>query len=325
LDLAERRKEKRDEEALSPARLQKLMDAVNGVILGKEEVVRKVLIALLARGNLLIEDIPGVGKTTLAQALARSIRCSFQRIQFTSDLLPSDILGVKVYEPSTSEFKFMPGPIFNSIVLADEINRATPRTQSALLEAMNEKQVTIEGETLALPRPFMVIATENPIEHHGTYPLPDSQLDRFLMSVGVGYPGLEHERMILTRRVEPGSTDLAPVMDGSEVLQWQGRVDKVMMAPEIVDYVLEIASRSRSHGKLRLGVSPRGTLALKQAAKAAALIAGREFCVPDDVKSLSVPVLAHRVMVSAQGGVEEKRRAAVEVVEEILDTVRPPL
>ncbi len=319
----------RDQQLIDPAgkgRLTRLTDSIERAILGKPRAVAEVVIALLARGNLLIEDIPGVGKTTLAQALARSIRCSFQRIQFTSDLLPTDILGVKVYEPAAAEFKFMPGPIFNSIVLADEINRATPRTQSALLEAMNERQVTIEGETHPLPRPFMVIATENPIEHHGTYPLPDSQLDRFLMSISMGYPGLDDERLLLSRpRVDPMAADFQAVMEAEEVIAWQDRVEQVRMAPEIVDYVLELTGRSRTHNKLRLGVSPRGALALKQAAKASALLAGRGFCIPDDVKSLAVAVLAHRVIPSGPGTPGDRRRAAVEVIEEILDAVPAPI
>jgi len=324
--LAQGLKEKKSVDPVQKGRLIRLTDSIGRAILGKPEVVKQVVIALLARGNLLIEDIPGVGKTTLAQALARSIRCSFQRIQFTSDLLPTDILGVKVYEPAASEFKFMPGPIFNSIVLADEINRTTPRTQSALLEAMSERQVTIEGETHPLPRPFMVIATQNPIEHHGTYPLPDSQLDRFLMSVSMGYPGVDDERKILSRRrVDPMAADFGSVMDAEEVRAWQDRVEAVMMAPEIVDYILEITGRSRNHGRLRLGVSPRGSLDLKQAAKAAALLAGREFCIPDDVKSLAVAVLAHRVIPSGPGALDERRRAAIEVIEEIIEAVPAPI
>jgi MoxR-like ATPase len=313
-------------DSLARERLVGLAESINKVILGKEEVVRRVVIALLARGNLLIEDVPGVGKTTLAQALANSIDCSFQRIQFTSDLLPGDILGVKVYEPKTSDFKFMPGPIFNSIVLADEINRTSPRTQSALLEAMNDSQVTMEGETYALPRPFMVIATQNPVEHHGAYPLPDSQLDRFLMSVLVGYPSLADERKIIfNERVDLSSGDLPPVMDADEVIRWQDRVDRVLMEPEIADYALALVGKTRGHQKLRLGVSPRGSIALTRAAKASAVFAGREFCVPDDVKSLAVPVLAHRIIPSGPAGMDERKRTAVEAIEEIVDSTPVPL
>jgi len=312
-------------EAKSASRLKDLAWAVSRAILGKDDVVRLSLAALLARGHILIEDIPGVGKTTLAHGLARSISCSFRRIQFTSDLLPSDILGVKIYEPASGEFKFMPGPIFNSIVLADEINRTTPRTQSALLEAMNEIQVTIEGETFELPRPFMVIATQNPLEHHGTYPLPDSQLDRFMMSVQVGYPGLADERRILAGAgQDPLSEEFKPVMRAEELVYWQGRVDQVRMDPEVLEYLLELVQRTREHKRLRLGVSPRGALALRQAAKSLALFEGRHYCLPDEVKALASPVLAHRLILSGPGGLEEKRLAAREVVEEILDAAPAP-
>ena len=311
------------------ARLGALGEAIGRVVLGKDEVVRKVLVALLARGHLLIEDIPGVGKTTLAQALARSIRCAFRRIQFTSDLLPADILGIKLYEPVTGEFRFLPGPIFNSIVVADEINRTTPRTQSALLEAMSEGQVTIEGETYPLPRPFMVIATENPLEHHGAYPLPDSQLDRFTMAVAMGYPDRESEKRMLTRPGLPASrADGSPalaVMDGEEVCAWQERTDAVRLPPEVVDYLLEIVRRTREHPRLRLGASPRGALALRQVAKARALLEGRSFCLPDDVKAYAVEVLAHRLIPAGSGPPEEKRRAAAEAIEDILETTAVPV
>ncbi len=306
-------------------RMDHLVSSVSRVILGKEQVVRMVVAALLARGHVLIEDIPGVGKTTLARTLAAGVKSSFRRIQFTSDLLPSDILGIKVYEPDRGEFRFMPGPIFNSFVLADEINRTTPRTQSALLEAMNESQVTIEGETIFLPRPFMVIATENPLEHHGSYPLPDSQLDRFLMSIQVGYPAMDSEREIISRsRPESLPPDFKPVMDADEVVLWQERADRVKIAPEIVDYILEIAGRTRSHDRLRLGASPRGSLGLAQAARSWALVQGRDFCLPDDVKALAAAVLGHRVIVSGPGQAEEKRHAAREVVEEVLEEVPAP-
>jgi len=309
-----------------PARLGELSASVARAILGKQEEIRLVITALLARGHLLIEDIPGVGKTTMAQALARSIGSPFRRIQFTSDLLPSDILGVKVYEPATGEFRFMPGPIFNSIILADEINRTTPRTQSALLEAMNETQVTIEGETHPLPLPFMVIATENPLEHHGTYPLPDSQLDRFLMSIAVGYPPGDEERRILAgENADPLQKEFSTVMSGQEVVHWQERTDSVKMAPEIIDYILAIINATRVHHGLRLGASPRAALALRQAAKAYALMQGRDYCLPDDVKTLAVPVLAHRLIPKGPSSPEEKRRLGREAVEEVLDQTAVPL
>jgi MoxR-like ATPase len=307
-------------------RLGELKAAIGGVILGKDEVIEQVLITLLGRGHLLIEDIPGVGKTTLAQALARSINCSFRRIQFTSDLLPSDVLGVKVYDPKTAEFKFLPGPIFHSIVLADEINRTSPRSQSALLEAMSESQVTIEGETYPLPHPFMVIATQNPLEHHGAYPLPDSQLDRFMMSITVGYPGREHERRMLARSGEAITPECCPlVMDTAEVVSWQDRADRVRIEPEVMEYLLELVARTRVHPRLRLGASPRGSIALRQAARARALLAGREFCLPDDVKAVASPVLAHRLIAAGPGRADEHRRAAAEVVEELLAAVDPPV
>ena len=310
-------------------RLAALAAAIGRTVLGKDEAIKKLLVALFARGHLLIEDIPGVGKTTLAQALAKSIRCSFQRIQFTSDLLPADILGIKLYEPARSEFRFLPGPIFNSIVLADEINRTTPRTQSALLEAMSECQITIEGETHALPRPFMVIATQNPLEHHGTYPLPDSQLDRFCMSIAMGYPGPEAEKRMLARPGLPGSRAEAgatlEVMDSAEVMAWQERADAVKVPPEVADYLLEIVCRTRSHPRLRLGASPRGSLALRQVARARALLEGRGFVLPDDVKAYAVETLAHRLTVAGAGPAEEKRRVAAEVVREILDATPVPV
>jgi MoxR-like ATPase len=310
-------------------RLSALAAAIGRTVLGKDEAIKKLLVALLARGHLLIEDIPGVGKTTLAQALAKSIRCSFQRIQFTSDLLPADILGIKLYEPARSEFRFLPGPIFNAIVLADEINRTTPRTQSALLEAMSECQVTIEGETHPLPRPFMVIATQNPLEHHGAYPLPDSQLDRFTMSIAMGYPGPEAEKRMLARPGLPGSrADSEPaleVMDAAEVIALQERADAVKVPPEVADYLLEIVRRTREHPRLRLGASPRGSLALRQVARARALIEGRNFVLPDDVKGYAVETLAHRLTVAGVGPSEEKRRAAAEVVLEILEATPVPV
>jgi len=324
--LAPEKKIERDEPA---ERVAALAGAIGRVVLGKDDVIRKVLVTLLARGHLLIEDIPGVGKTTLAQALAQSIRCSFRRVQFTSDLLPADILGVKVYEPGRSEFRFLPGPIFHSIVLADEINRTTPRTQSALLEAMSEAQVSIEGETHPLPRPFMVIATQNPLEHHGTYPLPDSQLDRFTMSVAMGYPGPEAEKRMLTRPGLPGSrSESAPsltVMDAAEVIDLQERADAVKVTLEVADYLLEIVRRTREHKGLRLGASPRGALALRQVAKARALMEGRNFLLPDDVKAYAVETLAHRLTVAGAGPAEDKRRAAAESVREILESVPVPV
>src|ERR1700686_288268 len=256
--------------------VSQLQRSIARTIYGKEEAIQLALITLLARGHLLIEDVPGVGKTTLAPALAQSFHCSFQRIQFTSDLLPSDVLGVSVYNPETREFEFRHGPIFANVVLADEINRTTPRTQSALLEAMNEAQVTVDGRTLALPQPFLVIATQNPVEHHGTYPLPESQLDRFLMRIKMGYPSHETEKEILRNRAtdDPIETlesvaDVADVMNMQQVVT---RVKHVKVDSSLHDYALEIVNRTRNSDLLALGVSPRGTLMLQRAAQARAFL-----------------------------------------------------
>ena len=272
--------------------VEQLQRAIARIIYGKEDAIQLALITLLARGHLLIEDVPGVGKTTLAQALAKSFHCTFQRIQFTSDLLPSDVLGVSVYNPETREFEFRPGPVFANVVLADEINRTTPRTQSALLEAMNEAQVTVDGRTLVLPHPFLVIATQNPVEHHGTYPLPESQLDRFLMRIKMGYPSPETEREILRRRTGPEGDDpigsLQAVADVHDVLAMQETVAQVKVDASLHDYALEIVNRTRKSDQLALGVSPRGTLMLQRAAQARAFLEGRDFCLPDDFKQLAV-------------------------------------
>ena len=281
-----------------------LQRSIARAIYGKEEAIQLSLITLLARGHLLIEDVPGVGKTTLAQALAKSFHCTFQRIQFTSDLLPSDVLGVSVYNPESREFEFRSGPIFANVVLADEINRTTPRTQSALLEAMNEAQVSIDGKTMALPQPFLVIATQNPVEHHGTYPLPESQLDRFLMRIKMGYPSPETEREILRKRVGSLREDLLdslePVADVSEVLAMQDAVAQIKVDSSLHDYALDIVNRTRTSELLALGVSPRGTLMLQRAAQARAFLDGRDYCLPDDFKQLAVPVFSHRVVASSR-------------------------
>ena len=304
-----------------------LQRSIARAIYGKEDVIQLALITLLARGHLLIEDVPGVGKTTLAQALAKSFRCSFQRIQFTSDLLPSDVLGVSVYNPESREFEFRQGPIFANIVLADEINRTTPRTQSALLEAMNEAQVTVDGRTLPLPQPFLVIATQNPVEHHGTYPLPESQLDRFLMRVKMGYPSHETERQILRSRTSDDPvTSLEPVADVTEVLAMQEAVTRVRVDSSLHDYALEIVNRTRKSDQLALGVSPRGTLMLQRAAQAHAFLDSRDFCIPDDFKQLAVPVFAHRVVASARhASLQRKAETTENVLREIVESVRVPL
>jgi len=307
-------------------KLARLQANVEQVIIGKTDAVRLTLTALLAQGHLLIEDIPGVGKTTLARALARSLDCPFQRIQFTSDLLPSDILGTAVFLQSRAEFEFRPGPVFTSILLADEINRTTPRTQSALLEAMNERQVTIEGRTYPLPRPFLVVATQNPLEHHGTFPLPDSQLDRFLISLQLGYPEREQELEILRRRsFLPSLDSLQPVLAAAEVVAYQELADQVRVDSSLLEYALALSQATRRHPRLHLGVSPRGALALKQAAKAHALLCGRDYCIPDDFKRLVLPVFSHRLLPGPQDDDPERRRMNVsQILEDILDTVPIP-
>jgi MoxR-like ATPase len=304
-----------------------LQRSIARAIFGKEEVIQLALITLLARGHLLIEDVPGVGKTTLAQALAKSFHCTFQRVQFTSDLLPSDVLGVSVYNPETRDFEFRQGPLFANVVLADEINRTTPRTQSALLEAMNEAQVTVDGRTLPLPQPFLVIATQNPVEHHGTYPLPESQLDRFLMRVKMGYPSHETEREIMRSRTshDPVAA-LEPIADVADVLAMQEAVTRVKVDSSLLDYALEIVNRTRNSDQLALGVSPRGTLMLQRAAQARAFLENRAFCLPDDFKQLAVAVFSHRVVASARhASLQKKSETTENVLREIVDSVRVPL
>jgi MoxR-like ATPase len=309
------------------SRLAELQRSIARVVKGKDDVIQLALTALLARGHLLIEDVPGVGKTTLAQALARSFHCSFQRIQFTSDMLPSDVIGVSVYNPAKQEFEFKPGPIFANIVVADEINRTTPKTQSALLEAMNEAQITVDNHTHPLPRPFLVLATQNPIEHHGTYPLPESQLDRFLMRIRMGYPAREAEKEILRNHSGAGGMDqLAPLMDAADVAAMQETVSRVKVDESLLDYALEIVERTRQTEQLSLGVSPRGAVMLHRAAQARAFLEGRDYCLPDDFKRLILPVFAHRVVVSSRYvSTQKKSEQAEAILREILDTTRVPL
>ena len=302
------------------ARIDRLEANLSRALVGKAEVVRLAVVGLVARGHLLIEDVPGVGKTTLAAALARSIGAGFQRIQFTSDMLPSDLLGVAVYEPDKHEFVFKPGPIFTNIVLADEINRTTPKTQSSLLEAMNEAQVSLDHTTHPLPRPFMVLATQNPREHAGTFPLPESQLDRFLLRIRIGYPSEADERTILRGAATPAVETLETVLDAADVVELQEAAEQVRADDSVLDYVLAIVTATRRSRLLSLGVSPRGSLALLRAARAHALADGREYLVPDDVKRLAVPALAHRILLSspstdgAGAGAEAVIRAIVQDV-----------
>jgi len=309
------------------ARLADLQRSIARVVKGKEDVIQLALTALLARGHLLIEDVPGVGKTTLAHALSRSFQCSFQRIQFTSDMLPSDVIGISVFNPVAQEFEFKPGPIFANIIVADEINRTTPKTQSSLLEAMNESQITVDNHTHPLPRPFLVLATQNPIEHHGTYPLPESQLDRFLMRIRMGYPSRASEKEIIRNHSSAGQPgQIAPVMDASEVIAMQESVSQVRVDDSLLDYALEIVDRTRQTEQLSLGVSPRGAVMLHRAAQARAFLEGRDFCLPDDFKRLIVPVFAHRVVVSSRYvSTQKKSEQAEAILREILDTTRVPL
>jgi MoxR-like ATPase len=317
--------------ALLPGEARKIAGAlqanISRALKGKQEIVELALAALAAGGHLLLEDVPGVGKTTLAQALARSLDLSFARVQFTSDLLPGDITGVSIYDQNRASFVFKPGPLFANLVLADEINRTTPRTQSCLLEAMAEGQVSVDGSARPLPAPFMVLATQNPHEHAGTYPLPESQLDRFLLRLSVGYPAADVEReLLLGGGTHEELTHLRPVASGQEVRQLQAAVHEVQAAPEIADYVLAIVAATRKTPLLSLGASPRGAIALLGVAKARAMLRGRGYVEPDDVKELCVPVLAHRITLAGRGpgGGEIERLAAERVVRDLVEQVPIP-
>ncbi len=301
--------------------LNRLRENIASVYMGNRQAVDRLVACLLARGHVLIEDVPGVGKTVLANALARSIDCTFSRIQCTPDLLPSDVTGVSVYHRDRDEFEFKRGPVFANVVLADEINRATPRTQSALLEAMSEGTVSAEGHVHMLPSPFMVVATQNPYEFEGTYLLPENQLDRFLMRISLGYPSADDEGRIL--RKQPARTslrDLRPVMGGPDVAALQDAVDAVRMDQSLVDYVIAIAAATRTHEELAVGVSPRGSLALAQAARATALLDGRDHCVPEDIVSNVLTVCAHRVVTRTAmhvGDAQTARRILQQVLEQV--------
>jgi MoxR-like ATPase len=308
--------------------LDRLVEEVETVFHGKTEVIRLALACVLARGHVLFEDVPGVGKTTLAHALAKTLGVGFRRIQFTADLLPSDILGVSVFNPKTLDFETRRGPLFTNVVLADEINRAPPRTQSGLLEAMQEGSVTIDDETHELPKPFVVMATQNPLEHHGTYPLPESQLDRFLMRITIGYPGAEAERRILTESavIEPVMDRLRTVLSAPQVLALQERVEEVEVDEAILDYLMAIVQKTRTSPQLRMGVSPRGNIQLFRAARAYALTQGRTYLVPDDVRELVVPCLAHRILpTGTTGSTLDAHELATRILEGILDEVEAPV
>ncbi|MCC6152109.1 MAG: MoxR family ATPase [Candidatus Hydrogenedentes bacterium] len=293
------------------------------VIQGKPESIDLLIIALAANGSVLMEDVPGVGKTTLAKALARSIDAQMNRVQFTPDLLPADILGASVYNPVDGTFHFRKGPIFCNVLLADEINRASPRTQSALLEAMNEWQATIEGERHALPEPFLVIATQNPIEFHGTYPLPEAQLDRFLMQINLGYPAPEHEVSMLHAQAQSHPVDaLTPVITQTDIVAMQFKVRSVTVSDPVSRYIVDIVNATRGDARLKVGVSPRGSLMLFRAAQAAAFCAGRNYVLPDDVQRLAVPVLAHRVVLTSKAKYGGNGKA--EVITDVVNAIKVP-
>ncbi len=312
----------------SLALLESLISEVEEVFHGKEEVVRLAVAALLARGHILFEDVPGVGKTTLAHALATALGLSFRRIQFTSDLLPSDVLGVSIFNPRTSEFETRLGPIFTNLVLADEINRAPPRTQSGLLQAMEEAQVSLDDKTFELPQPFMVMATQNPLEHHGTYPLPESQVDRFLMRLTIGYPGEDAERRILMESTtdDPWEKRIQAVLRPGQVLALQKEVSRVGADESLVGYVMAIVQRTRIEPRLQMGVSPRGAIGLLAASRAFALLGGRDYLVPSDVQKLAVPCLAHRILpVRASDASHEAHEEAAGIVRDILKDIPVPV
>jgi MoxR-like ATPase len=303
---------------------QRIVNNVQKVIVGKDEAIELALIALLCEGHVLLEDVPGIGKTTMAKAIARSLGCSFQRIQFTPDLLPSDVTGIYYFNQKAQDFEFRPGPVIAQVVLADEINRATPRTQSALLEAMQERQVTVDGNTMALPRPFLVLATQNPIELEGTFPLPEAQIDRFLLKIKLGYPTEREENDILLRfeRSDP-LDDLQDVTSPQELIDLQAAVRQVRVEDSVREYVVRIARATREHVAVALGVSPRGTMALYRTAQARAAIHGREYVIPDDVKALAPHVLTHRIIISPQTRL--RGRTTGEVVMEVVDQVAVPV
>jgi MoxR-like ATPase len=306
---------------LAPVR--RLEASVGRVLKGKPEVIRMAVVGLLARGHILLEDVPGVGKTTLAQALARSVGVSFQRIQFTSDLLPSDIIGVSIFRSGEERFEFVPGPLFANVVLADEINRATPKTQSALLEAMSERRVSVDRKRYALAEPFLVVATQNPLDYHGTFPLPESQLDRFLVSLSIGYPPAGEERQLLTSGgVEEILHHLEPVVSREELLALQKQVSQVRVEEKLADYMLALAAATRKGGSFLLGVSTRGLQGLYRATQALALTEGRDFAIPDDVQRLAGPVLSHRISLRRSRG---ERKAHQQAIAEVVAAVPVPL
>ncbi len=303
---------------------QRIVENVERVIIGKQAVIELLMVALFSEGHVLLEDVPGIGKTTLAKALAQSLDCSFKRIQFTPDLLPSDVTGIQWFNQKEQAFEFRPGPIIAQIVLADEINRAMPRTQSALLEAMQERQITVDGETMSLPKPFMVIATQNPIELEGTFPLPEAQVDRFLLRTRLGYPDEAEEHAILLRyEQEDPLQHLEPVVEAGQLLHMQQAIRQVRVAEPVRQYLVNIARATRTNPAIDLGVSPRGTLALYRAAQALAALRGRDFVIPDDIKYLAPPVLVHRLIISSETRL--RGRTGEEVIRDIIEQIPVPV
>jgi MoxR-like ATPase len=308
---------------MSQEKIALLKQNIEKVIFGKGDIIELTIIALLARGHLLIEDVPGVGKSSLAHSLASSLHLDFKRIQFTNDLLPTDITGISIYDQGEKEFHFQKGPLFANIVLADEINRSTPRTQSALLEAMNERQISADNTTYNLEEPFMVIATQNQVESQGTHPLPESQLDRFMLYVSMGYPSIEDERRLLNS-IRPDPASIEALLNKEDVLQLQAQVDQVKIEPLLTDYILNIITATRNNPHLTLGVSPRGGLIFQQAIRARALIHGRDYCTPDDVKLLAAPVLCHRVIPESHSNSRRFADTAT-IIEKILEQLAVPV
>lgn len=310
----------------SSKKIDLLINNIRKVFIGSPETVRLVITSLLARGHLLIEDVPGIGKTLLGIAIARSIDSSFRRIQFTNDLLPSDILGLSIFNPRDNAFEFKLGPIFSNIILADEINRTTPKTQSALLEAMNDLQVTMDGGTYPLPDPFMIIATQNPIEYHGTFPLPEAQLDRFLLRLKIGYPLGENEKEIIRGKdYYQQAQKLPPIIKTSEVIELQNQVENIRVDESLLQYIINLVQETRHFKKINLGISPRGALLLRRAAQAYALTLRRDYITPDDIKSLAVPVLAHRIVIDSHAYGLRRIQESDAIIEEIVQKVSVPI
>ncbi len=302
---------------------QRISENIQKVILGKKDEIELAILALLSKGHILLEDVPGVGKTVLAKSLAASLGCSFKRIQFTPDLLPSDVIGVSIYNQKTGEFEYRPGPIIAQIVLADEINRATPKTQSALLEAMEEKQVTVDGVTHSLPEPFLVIATENPIEYEGTFPLPEAQLDRFLIRMAIGYPDKSDEISVLeSQHIRHPLEEIGQVVSPADILEAQEAVKSVYVDRLISEYIVNITSATREHPDVYLGASPRGSLGIYRVAQARAAISGRDYVIPDDVKSVVIPVLSHRIILNPSARMREVTTESV--ISNVLESVTVP-